>query len=424
MLKKAVGIIVIFLIVLTCMVGYIFYQVNQNSKESIPVYEQAINFPVYPTLNLQSKSQQEIEQIHHGEVLVKAGDCITCHTNVLENGKVFAGGLPIQTPYGVIYSTNITPDKKTGIGQWQDSNFIKAMREGISPDHSYYYPAFPYSYFNKITTEDLLAIKAYLNEIPAVEQQNRKNEMIWPFGWRFIQLGWRILFFHNSGPYKSNPEKSPEWNEGAYLVEGLGHCGMCHTPSYYLFNENLVLGAPIQKYNLAGNYAQGYLAPDITKSALDDVPDTELLKTFTEYKLIGGGILHGPMVEAVHNSLFYLPTNDLLSIIVYLKNTSSATTPNPTLKENSLGKTVYELHCSVCHNLGMNGAPSLGNHLNWDPLIKSGMDNLYRIAIKGNSSMPAKGGCASCSKEDIEAAVDYMVRCSTNNLSKVSKTCK
>ena len=409
-MRKTGIVIGLFLLVLTGIIGYVIYQISKNIKNSIPVYEQPIEFPVYPQLNLQGKSPGEIKKIRHGELLVQAGDCITCHTNTLGNGEVFSGGLPIQTPYGVIYTPNITPDKKTGIGTWSDSDFIKAMREGISPDHSYYYPAFPYPYFNKVFTKDLLAIKAYLNVIPPIEQQNLKNRMIWPFNWRFIQLGWRLLFFHNTGPYKINPEKTSEWNQGAYLVEGLGHCGMCHTPSYYLFDKNLVLAAPIQKYNLAGGYAQGYLAPDITESALDNVPDEMLLKTFTDYRELGGGTLHGPMVEAVHNSLSYLPKNDLISIIDYLKSVQSPTIPTPMLKNVSLGATVYKLHCSVCHNSGANGAPKLGDYMNWNPLIKSGIKKLYQIAIMGNASMPARGGCSNCSNREIEDAVDYMVK--------------
>ena len=423
-MRKIGIVIVLFLLAVTGIGGHVFYQVSKNIKNTIPVYEQPIDFPTYPQLNLREKTPKEMEQIKQGELLIQAGDCITCHTDTLNNGKVFAGGLPIETPYGVIYSPNITPDKKTGIGKWNDSDFIKAMREGIAPNGSYYYPAFPYPYFNKVSTEDLLAIKAYLNAIPAIEQRNLENRMIWPFNWRFIQLGWRLFFFHNNGAYKNNPEKSLNWNRGAYLVEGLGHCGMCHTPSYYLFDKGLVLAAPMPKYNLAGATAQGYLAPDITKSALDDVPDNMLLKTFTDYRLLGGGKLHGPMVEAVHNSLSYLPKNDLIAMIDYLKSIQSPTTPTPVLKEISHGETIYKLHCSVCHDLGANGAPKLGDYMNWNPLIKSGIKKLYHIAIMGNASMPAKGGCANCSKEDIEAAVDYMVGCAAKERPGETKGCK
>lgn len=411
---KIMGVVIgFFLILFAGIVGYIYYQISQNTYDSIPVYEETSKFPNYPALNVKGKTPEEAKQILRGELLVKAGDCITCHSNTLENGQAFAGGLPIQTPYGVIYTSNITPSKQYGIGQWQDADFIKAMREGTSPNGSYYYPAFPFLYFNKITTEDLLAIKAYLNVIPSAEKQNRQNKMIWPFGWRFIQLGWRILFFHNTKPYKVDPQKSSEWNQGAYLVEGLGHCGMCHTPSHYLFTEKFTLAAPIQKYYLSGAYTQGYLAPDISKSALDDVPDQELLKIFTQYQKIGGGQLHGPMVEAVHNSLLYLPKKDLLSIIEYLKSIKSNLTSISPLKKTNYGKNVYKLHCSVCHDVGVNGAPKLGNPRNWNHLLNSGMDKLYDIAIHGNASMPAKGGCTGCSEEAIKAAVDYLVGCST-----------
>ncbi|CZI89187.1 Gluconate 2-dehydrogenase cytochrome c subunit precursor [Legionella pneumophila] len=410
-MRKLLGSVAIILVLLTVFIGSIFYRINKTLAKLSVSYDEPVNFPKYPVLNLEGKSIQEVTQIQRGEYLVKAGDCITCHTNTLENGKSFAGGLPIQTPYGVIYATNITPDKKTGIGQWSDADFIKAMREGISPDNTYYYPAFPFLYFNKTSTEDLLAIKAYLNAIPAIEQPNRANEMIWPFGWRFIQLGWRILFFspNNMGPYTINTRQSSEWNRGAYLVEGLGHCGMCHTPSYYLFNKNFVLAAPIRKYNLAGAYAVGYLAPNITHSALGDVPTKELMKTFTEHLSLSGGKVRGPMLEAVHNSLIHFSEADLLSIITYLKNVHSDSPPQPVLKNISLGETIYKQYCSVCHNIGVSGAPKLGDFISWSPLIKSGVDKLYEATMNGTSNMPAKGGCANCSKKDIEAAVNYIV---------------
>jgi cytochrome c5 len=410
-MRKLGVIAIVLLIVFMGFTGRIYYQISKNMEKSIPPYEHPVSFPKYPPLNVQGKASEEVQQIQRGEYLVKAGDCITCHTNTLENGKSFAGGLPIETPYGVIYASNITPDKKTGLGQWKDSDFIRAMREGISPDNTYYFPAFPFLYFNKTSTEDLLAIRAYLNTIPAVDQPNRANEMIWPFGWRFIQLGWRLLFFspNNTGPYIDNPSQSSQWNRGAYLVEGLGHCGMCHTPSYYFLKKDLVLAAPIRKYNLAGGSAEGYIAPDITHSALDDIPDNKLMKTFTDYQALGGGTMHGPMVQAVHNSLIYFSDADLLAIITYLKSVQSDTAPKLVLKNISLGETIYKQHCLVCHDLGINSAPKLGDVVTWKALIKTGISKLYDVSITGNASMPAKGGCDSCSKEDIQAAVNYMV---------------
>ncbi len=411
-LRNILIILVIFAILLGILVVVSTYNIiHENALKKAAIYRTPVNYPQYPKPNLAGKTQQQIGQIKRGEYLVKVGDCITCHTNTFINGKPFAGGLAIHTPYGTLYSPNITPDKKTGIGTWQSADFIKAMRYGISPDNHYYYPAFPYLYYNKITTKDLLSIKAYLDAIPAVNDPDRPAEMIWPFNFRFLQLGWRLLFFNgnDTGPFVYNPNKSDIWNRGAYLVEGLGHCGMCHTPSHHLLTDKLPLAAPIRRYNLTGADIQGYLAPDISKVAIGQVPDKELMEAFTKYQSIKKIKFHGPMVEVTHNSLIYLTKDDLLAIITYLKSVKSITPPSPSLKNLVLGKAIYKNHCSVCHNLGINGAPKIGNPTDWRPLIDSGVEKLYIIAIEGNAIMPAKGGCSSCSEKDIKAAVDYIV---------------
>jgi len=153
---------------------YLINGVSDNVQKMKAV-EDVTYFPDYPAVNSQGKN---LTLIKRGEYLAKAGDCIACHTNTPEKGKTFAGGLPMVTPFGTIYTPNITPDKKTGIGNWTDEQFIKAMREGISPSGHYYYPAFPYLYFSQVTTDDLKAIKAYLDSTPAIEQQNVKNDML------------------------------------------------------------------------------------------------------------------------------------------------------------------------------------------------------------------------------------------------------
>lgn len=186
-----------------------------------------LNIP-YPTINY-PKDVAVRKLIKRGEYLSKAGDCIACHTDTKHQGRPFAGGLGIYTPFGSIYSPNITPDKTTGIGAWSDKDFIRAMHEGIAPNGSYYFPVFPFASFTKINTNDLLAIKAYLFSLTPVKKANQANEMMWPFNWRFLQLGWRILFFR-PGAYQTDHQQIESWNRGAYLVQGLGHCGMCHTP--------------------------------------------------------------------------------------------------------------------------------------------------------------------------------------------------
>jgi len=190
-------------------------------------------YPTYPKINYKQYTKKKAALIKRGAYLTKLGDCIACHTKP-GSGKTFAGGLAIKTPFGTLYTPNITPDKTTGIGGWTTQQFIKVMHKGKSPQEKYYYPAFPYLYFNSITTKDLVAIKAYLDVIPAIQQENQKNDMMFPFSWRFMQLGWRILFFRDKGDYKYNPKHTAVWNRGKYLVDGLGHCGMCHTPMHHI----------------------------------------------------------------------------------------------------------------------------------------------------------------------------------------------
>lgn len=406
--QKKLGLSAVLLFLIVAGIGiYILIGIHRSVQKMATVSEAEPYFPSYPAVQAKGKNA---ETLRRGEYLTKAGDCIACHTNTLEKEKAkpFAGGLAMNTPFGTIYSPNITPDKETGIGNWTDEQFIKAMREGVSPEGHYYYPAFPYLYFNKITTEDLKAIKAYLDSIPAVSQKNRDAEMVWPFSWRFLQLGWRILFFHpeNTGAFKADPNHSEQWNRGAYLTEGLGHCAMCHSPSYRILGSDLPLGAPIRKYDLTGAKIQGYLAPNITGKNFATVSEKEIVEVFTQDKMIGGGKIEGPMLEVNHDSLRYLPENDLLAIAVYLKSVQSETPPAP---KGGPGKALYETYCSGCHTMGAGGAPKYGDATSWDPIIKSGMPAVYDKAIKGYAGMPAKGTCLSCSDDEIKQTVDYMI---------------
>jgi cytochrome c5 len=379
-----------------------------HSVQKMQSVEEVTYFPAYPSMNFNGKDANLIKK---GEYLAKAGDCIACHTNTYKKGKPFAGGLPMYTPFGTIYTPNITPDKKTGIGGWTDEQFIKAMREGISPQGHYYYPAFPYLYFSKITIEDLKAIKAYLDSIPAVEQQNRNNEMIWPFNWRFLQLGWRLLFFYKEDTDVFQPDinHSDQWNRGAYLASGLGHCAMCHSPSYHLLFKDLPLGAPIRKYNLTGGSVQGFLAPNITTANLSTVPVQEIVDVFTKDRMIGGGKIQGPMLEVNRDSLSHLSPADLTAIATYLKEVQSAQPPKPSYGSGGAGKGIYEQYCSACHATGAGGAPKYGNASDWSTLLPAGMDKVYKNAIDGYGGMPAKGTCISCTDDEIKLAVDYMV---------------
>lgn len=408
--KRNVAILVILLVAVIVAASYTVSGIQANVNQMSEPVDAVDYFPSYPPLNPAAKNLDEIKR---GEYIAKAGDCIACHTNTADKGPTFAGGLPMQTPFGTIYSPNITPDKETGIGGWTEEQFKQAMHHGISPQGHYYYPAFPYIYFNNISSEDLKALKVYLDSIPAVKQTNRKNEMVWPFNYRILQLPWRLMFFH-PGKNKENlsattTENTPQAEQimrGAYLVEGLGHCAMCHSPSYKIFTDKLPLGAPIQKYAFTGAKIQNYLAPDISKKNLAAVPVEEIVNVFTHDELIGGGKVEGPMLEVNHDSLRYLTRPDLEAIALYLKSIQSKTPPKP---KGNQGKVVYESYCVGCHASGGGGAPKYGDASSWAPLLKNGIDPVYMHAIQGIGGMPAKGTCISCSADDIKQAVNYMV---------------
>lgn len=369
----------------------------------------ATAYPQYPAIAYGEGARAA--ELQRGEYLAKAGDCLACHT--APGGVPFAGGLGIKTPFGTLYAPNITPDKTTGIGNWTDAQFIKAMREGIAPDGHYYYPAFPYLSFNRVTDSDLKAIKSYLDALPAVQQANKEDTLMFPFSWRFMQLGWRTLFFYaqKQGPYVDQPNQSAQWNRGAYLVEGLGHCAMCHTPSHSLISEKYSLGAPIQKYALGGAMVGGYFAPAINAVGLKDIPVSDVVDVFAHDHLIGGGDVVGPMLEVNQDSLKYLSQSDWEAIAVYLKSVKSELTPKKSSGGTGAeaGKGTYDQYCTGCHSTGAGGAPKLGDATAWDPLIKQGMPTLYHNAIDGIRAMPPKGTCMSCTDQEIQNAVDYLV---------------
>jgi len=403
-------IILAFIFIIVAIIAYYtFNQIAENVQKMSRGADSSVDFvPEYPKPNYDGKNKALIDR---GEYLTKAGDCIACHTNTLDEGKSFAGGLPMDTPFGTLYSPNITPDKETGIGNWSDDDFLHAMRDGVSPHGTLYYPAFPYLYFNKVATEDLLAIKAYLDSIPPISQKNLENKMVWPFNWRFLQIGWRLMFFYpnKTGPFEANLKESAEWNRGAYLVEGLGHCAMCHTPSHYLLSQKIPLGAPIHKYNLTGAKVQGFLAPNITKTNLENIPTEQIIKVFTENQMVGGGKIEGPMLEANMNSLKLLTTEDLLSIATYIKSVQSQTPPRPKPGKGGVGAVVYQSYCEGCHATGAGGAPKYGDPADWNEPLKQGKEKIYENAIKGIDGMPAKGTCYSCDDNEIKLAVDYMI---------------
>jgi mono/diheme cytochrome c family protein len=248
-----------------------------------------------------------------GEYLVRAGGCFSCHTAA--EGQPLAGGRPLATPFGTFYSPNITPDPNTGIGSWTDAQFLRALREGVRPDGANYFPVFPYPSLTGISDSDALAIKAYLFSLPAVRHDNRPHDVAFPFSWRFLQTGWKLLFF-TPGPFQPAPERSTAYNRGSYLVTALAHCGECHTPRNFL-------GATRSGQPLSGTSdgPAGQLVPNITpdpgtgigKWEKSDV--VELLKTGTTPEQ---SKVKGAMRETIQDGLKYLSDVDLEAIADYL----------------------------------------------------------------------------------------------------------
>jgi mono/diheme cytochrome c family protein len=255
----------------------------------------------------------ESDTVERGDYLVRAGGCVSCHTAA--DGLKLAGGRALATPFGTFYGPNITPDPETGIGRWTDAQFLRALREGVRPDGANYFPVFPYPSFTGITDSDALAIKAYLFSLPAVRRQNRPHDVPFPFSWRFLQTGWKLLFF-TPGPFRPAPERSAAYNRGAYLVTALAHCGECHTPRNFL-------GAGRSGEWLAGtpDGPDGQLVPNITpdprtgigKWEKDDV--VELLRTGATPEQ---SKVKGAMRETIEDGLKYLSGGDLEAIADYL----------------------------------------------------------------------------------------------------------
>lgn len=287
-------------------------------------------------------------QVTRGHYLVDAGDCASCHTKA--GGQAYAGGRAIPTPFGVIYSVNITPDKDTGIGEWTEQDFYRAMHEGISKDGSHLYPAFPYPWFTKASRADVDAIRAYLATLKPVSQEDTPNKLPWPLSWRGAMFGWNTLYF-DKGEYQPDTGKSAQWNRGAYLVQGLGHCGACHTPI------NALGGSKTSKPFYGGNAGSHWYAPGLGSNLRDGVGGwsvaeiVEYLKTGANAKSASAG----PMSEVVMNSTQYLTDADLTAIAMYLKDRPDAPSKSPpdtqSLGADALarGQALYIDNCTACH---------------------------------------------------------------------------
>ena len=253
--------------------------------------------------------------VAQGAYLVRAGGCVSCHTDKKAKGEPFAGGRGLKTPFGTYYSPNITPDRATGIGTWTDEDFLRALKRGISPAGEHYFPVFPYTTFTKMRDQDALAIKAYLFSLAPVTRHNRAPDVWPPFGWRWTIGPWKWLYFQ-AGEFKPDPNRDASWNRGAYLVEALAHCGECHTPRNFAGALDRTLWMAGTKDGPEGQ-AVANITPDLDTGIGDWSADeiTFFLKQGTkpDYERADG-----LMAEAIEDGLGHLRDPDLAAIARYI----------------------------------------------------------------------------------------------------------
>jgi mono/diheme cytochrome c family protein len=280
--------------------------------------------PAIAPIERPSRANFPAEAIAKGEILAAAGHCAACHSR--QGGQPFAGGYALRTPFGTIYSTNITPDPETGIGRWSLEAFARAMHEGVSLDGSHLFAAFPYDHYTKLSDDDVKALYAYFMTQPPVRATAPANTIPFPLNVRALQEGWKILFFR-SGRYRTDPSKSAEWNRGAYLAEGLSDCGGCHTP------RNL-LGAEKASDAYAGAVIEDWIAPALTEANPSPVPWTQ--DELFSYLRTGVGSLHGattgPMTPVIRGGLSTVPDADNRALAIYFADIDHAGAREPAVE--------------------------------------------------------------------------------------------
>jgi mono/diheme cytochrome c family protein len=378
--------------------------------------------PAIAAIDPPGRQSFDADLIKRGRELAAMGNCSDCHT--VRGGRSFAGGLPVPTPFGTIFSSNITPDAETGIGRWSEVAFRRAMRSGVNRDGQHLYPTFPYDHFTNVTDEDDRALYAYLMTREPVHAPARENQLPFPLDQRFVNAGWKLLFLRH-GAYQPDSSQSAEWNRGAYLVEGLAHCGACHTPRN-------ALGAERANARFAGGDAEHWHAYAINAQSSAPLPwDADALFTY----LRDGwhpdhGVAQGPMALVVGN-LSSVQERDVHAIATYMTAVFGAPTPDhrrrtdevlaqaksPRMrasKTNAAGASIYAAACAACHET-QRPLPYGGVNLGLSTAIASpDPRNLANIALSGirpveGERSPIMPGFADTMNDDqIAALLNYL----------------
>jgi len=333
------------------------------------------------------------EQVARGAYLARVGNCMLCHTE--RGGAPYAGGRPVETPFGTVYTSNITPDAETGIGRWSAAHFRRALHEGRSRDGRLLYPVFPYTHTTLVTAADADALFDYLRSLPPVNQPAREHRLRWPYSTQAALAVWRTLYFRPQR-YQPDASRTPEWNRGAYLVQGLAHCGACHT-------ARDALGGFGDAMDLSGGLIpmQNWYAPSLASAAeagvagwrAEDV--AQLLATGSSPR----GTVLGPMAEVVLHSTQYLEAADLRAMAAYLKSLPPAPAdsdprevPRAPASLLERGGKLYGEHCASCHGesgAGVRGAyPALaGNRA----VTMAATENLVQVVLNGGFPPATRG---------------------------------
>jgi mono/diheme cytochrome c family protein len=368
-------------------------------------------------------SQFSPDPMARGRYLAIAGDCKACHTN--PGGEPFAGARPIRTPFGIIYSANITPDPRTGIGKWTEAEFYRAMHKGVGHGGKNLYPVFPYPYFTHMSRPDVDAIWTYLLTLPPTEQVKPANKLPFPLNIRVVLKLWNALFFRR-GEFRPNPDMTAEWNRGAYLVWGPAHCGACHTPKNFL-------GADHNRRALQGYRLDDWVALDLTGNpraglaSWDKGDIVEYLRSGRNRRAAASG----SMQEVIYDSTSRMGNSDLAAIATYLKSLpppahiKAVSPPNEAVMR--AGEAIYADTCAACHGASGEGQPRY-----YPPLVDdasaqaSDPTTIVRIILEGTRAVPtpatptAPGMPAfSWKLDDVEvAAVATFVRNAWGNSSR------
>ncbi|WP_262696451.1 c-type cytochrome [Kordiimonas aquimaris] len=360
------------------MIKFLFNRRNPNSSPHVPtsaIFNRMMLTSIL-TLGLMNLSAithaddlSDVEKA--GKYLVAAGNCVSCHTS--ENGSPFAGGLAFETPFGTIYSTNISSDPELGIGGWSLEEFEAALRHGERPDGENLYPVFPYTSYTLISDEDVASIYAFLKTVEPVKYTPPENDLGFPYNQRWAVGLWKALYF-DEGRFEPEQAQTKQWNRGAYLVEGLGHCGMCHSPRNFMgaIDTDLAMTGGTYMTHVESKLS-AWSAPNLTSADNGlSMWHEEDIKNYLKLGVSARAGVFGPMNKVVMNSTRHMSAEDVTAMAVYLKSLpANSQDTNPPAADTTIqaGSVQYDIHCGTCHLPTGQGSPNTGPTLIGSPVV-------------------------------------------------------